>query len=99
MNDGYKTDDLAFSAALAYLFGQESITQIDATQFHAVVTIDCPSEDAKLYRDQFDRHELAISSLKAYVKVLDDLRARCRRTRTSEFQVWQSPAWIAGRGA
>jgi len=98
MNDSYQSDDLEFCAALLYLYGSESLLSIDATQFRAVVTVDIASEDAKIMREQFDNDELAISSLKAYVKVYFELTNRVRVTRKSEFRQWNSPSWIAGKG-
>jgi hypothetical protein len=97
-NDSYQSDDLEFCAALLYLYGEESLLSLDATGFRAVVTLDVPSEDAKILREQFDNDELAISSLKAYVKVYFTLMNRVRVTRKSEFRQWNSPSWITGRG-
>ncbi len=97
MNDGYQSDDIEFCAALLYLYGEESLLTIDASQSRTVVTLDIPSEDAKILREQFDRDELSIL-LRSYCRVHSSLLSRVRRTRTALGQQWTSPTWQNGRG-
>jgi hypothetical protein len=94
----YQSDDIEFSAAMLYLYGEEALLAIDTSSARAVLTLDVPSEDAKIYREQFDADELSISSLRAYCKVYSALMNRVRKTRTSLGQQWCSSGWIAGKG-
>jgi hypothetical protein len=92
MNDGYKSDDLEFCAALLYLYGEESLLSIDCTNTRAIVMLDVPSEDAKILREQFVRDELSIL-LKSYCRIFSSLVHQVRRTRTALGQRWDSPRW------
>jgi hypothetical protein len=97
VNDGYKTDNLEFCSALLYLYGEDCLLSIDAANNRAEMTLDLPSEDCKLLRDEFDRDELTIQ-LRSYCRIFSALLHHVRRTRNALGQRWDSPRWIEGRG-
>jgi hypothetical protein len=100
LNDGFVSDDLAFSAGLCYAFGEESLTKVelisgkrDIPQFH----FDAASLDCSGLREDFDKGEFAISDLKSYVRAYNKLLAILKQMRRDQEPVWYSSSWIAGR--
>jgi hypothetical protein len=102
LNDGYTTTNIRFTAAMAYLFGDEALVKIETfeernfrqSRFH----LDIPSLDAGEYLKDFEAGNLAITDLQAYFRSFDFI-VRCTKDMARKnASVWVSPEWIKGRG-
>jgi hypothetical protein len=99
MRDGFVTTTIGFAAALAYIFGWESLVRIedneDRTQrFH----FDIPSLDAEEFRKEFEGGELNISDAKSLIENFSHIARTVKEMRKRNEASWCSRSWVNGRG-
>jgi hypothetical protein len=87
--DGYQTDDIAFCAALLYVFTEDALTTIDLQNGKAMFSLAVASLDARIYREEFDRGELNILDLKSYMRTFSWLSKIIREMRRDGQIIWQ----------
>lgn len=90
--DTYSTQDIAFAVAMMYVFGEESLYEIEMPKDRkqAEFCLRIPSLDAANYRKEFDRGELAISDLKSYMRTFSWVSSTCRDMRRDGQHLWSS---------
>jgi len=98
-SDGFVTQGVFFAAAMLYVFTEDALIKIEQARddrgFEQVsVHLDIPSEDAKIYHEQFLAGELNISHLKSYCRCYSTLTRNLRDMRKQGMTVFVTPAWV-----
>jgi hypothetical protein len=106
MNDGFVTTEVFFAIALLYIFGPESLTKIAFVakderypkHQEREFSLDIPSFDAAEYLAEYKAGTLAISDLKAFARIHNDVTRIFKDMGRNGDTEYYSPSWLAGRG-
>lgn len=103
MNDGFSCNDIWFTVALQYVFGEDALVKIEVEQNTfgrdtPTFFLSIPSLDALEYQKEFQAGTFAISDLRSYVRTYTWLTRKLRDMRKRGETSYCSPAWVAGRG-
>lgn len=98
MAELFKTQNIWIAAAICYLYGRESVVQIeDLDNRTTEYGLAAPSEDIKIVLEEYDEDRLALSSAKAFVSSFNHVIGRQKEMRRHGETHWTSPEWIAGK--
>jgi hypothetical protein len=97
--DHFETNDIYMAAFVLYLFPGSllEITFRNGDKRFSTFTFAVPSEDLKIYQEQYRDHTLAIADLKHFGLCHRDIIKYMRFAKESGDEVWWGPAQISGK--
>jgi hypothetical protein len=102
--DGFTTNSIWEAAVLVYLYGWDSLTQIEdeadgrSRKRMTTYSVAVPSEDAKLIITDYESEAgLPLASAKAFVHAFNLVSQAQKAMRQRGESSWCSSRWIAGK--